>query len=108
MWTRRALSTSCSSDSANDFIGGFYPRDEWPPLGDAAEKFSQIESQTVTDARLSLQVPGASRVALQLPAQLCDIDAQVLRLLGVLRPPYFVEQLSLRHHPAGVLDQHLK
>jgi hypothetical protein len=48
---------------------------------------------------------GVVRVLLDLLAQLPDVDAQVLRVLGVRRSPNGGQQLPVRHHLAGILTE---
>jgi hypothetical protein len=69
---------------------------------------SLVRYQAVADAGLGLQVLGTSGIALQLAAELGDINAEILSLFGVLGPPHFIQQLPLREHFSGVLNQDLK
>ena len=67
-----------------------------------------IEGQAVADAGFGLEVTGAGRVLFEFAAQLGDVDAQVLRLFGVLGAPDFVEQLALGDDAAGVFNEDLQ
>src|SRR5579862_8919048 len=47
-------------------------------------------------------------IGFQFSPQLSDVDSQVLRLLRAVRPPNFVQELTLCEHFAGMADEHLK
>ena len=56
-------------------------------------------------AGLGEQMDGTGRVRLELAAQLGHVDAQVVGLLVVARPPHLVEQLALGHEPSDIACQ---
>ena len=65
-----------------------------------------IDLQTVAHAGLGAQEARIGRVGLQLVPQLRHVDAQVVPVLDVRRPPHLGEQLPVRAHLSGVANQH--
>jgi hypothetical protein len=63
--------------------------------------------ETVAHPRLGDEVTGPRWIGLELPPDLREIDAEVVRLLLVLRAPYFLQQLALGDELAGVADERL-
>src|SRR5256885_1346309 len=51
--------------------------------------------EPVTDARLGQEIARPRRVGLELAPQVRHVDAQIVRLLGGVRPPDLAEQLAM-------------
>src|SRR6185312_5616559 len=62
--------------------------------------------QPVAHRRFRQQVPGLRRIELQLLPQMPHVNAQVVALFGMRRPPDFAQELAVRQHAAHVGDQH--
>jgi hypothetical protein len=75
------------------------------PLSAPHISLESIEPNAVSDPRLRHQITRTSGILLQLPTELSHVYAKVLRLVCVGRAPGCLEQLSMRHHPAGVPHQ---
>ncbi len=54
-----------------------------------------LQHQPVAHARFSQQMLGAGGVKLQFAAQVGHVNAQVVRVLGVVGAPHFAQQLAL-------------
>ena len=64
--------------------------------------------QPIADAEFRHQDAGPGRIFFDLLAQLAHKDAQIMRVLDVLRTPDLFEQMLVGDHVAGVLRQHLE
>src|SRR3954471_18535702 len=64
--------------------------------------------EAVADASLGQQMSWLGRVVLELLAQACDVDAQVVGLAVVRRPPHLVQQVTLTHETTRVPDEDLE
>src|SRR5664279_4314036 len=63
--------------------------------------------EAVTDARVGDDVAGARGILrLDLGTQACDVSAQRLDVIDVLRPPDLGDQLAVCHQPAAVAHEH--
>src|SRR5690349_19753123 len=65
-------------------------------------------AEAVAHAGLGDQVPGVRGVALELVAQLGEVDAQVAGLLALRGPPDVGEELVAADEPAPVPDEQLE
>lgn len=66
---------------------------------------ASIDHEAVAYAGFGAEVAGPRGIGLQLPAQLCHVDAEVLSLFAVLRTPDFHEQLPLGDDFAGMAHE---
>src|SRR5262245_25469549 len=48
------------------------------------------------------------RIAFKLSPELCDVDAQILCLIDLSRPPHLIQQLAVCQNFPGVFDEYLK
>jgi hypothetical protein len=62
-------------------------------------------TQAVADTRLSDDVTRLRRVGFQFLPQLANVDTQVVRVLGIARPPDDAQQLLVRHYLTGVNNE---
>ena len=80
-------------------------RDSHQPGDRARNPGRNLVHQPVADPGFGQQVFRLHRVGLQLLPELLHVDAQVVRVARVRRPPHFGQQLAVRHHHAEVLRQ---
>src|ERR1035437_3048358 len=71
----------------------------------AANRALLLADQAIADARLSDQQFWLCRVRFQFLPQMRQVNAQVVRLLDIVRPPDLAEYLPVREHLPGVLDE---
>src|SRR5207249_63585 len=64
-----------------------------------------LSEQAVADPRLSGDVARPLRIPLELLAQACDVDVQVVVFVAVLRSPYFAQQHCVGHDVIRVTDE---
>ena len=64
-------------------------------VGSAFFCANPLQHQPVAHARFSQQMLGAGGVKLQFAAQVGHVNAQVVRVLGVVGAPHFTQQLAL-------------
>src|SRR5690242_21947246 len=65
-----------------------------------------LNVQAEAYSRFCDQQRGIGWVCLQFAPQCSHIDAQILDLALVLRPPHLTQELTMCDHFAGVLDEH--
>src|SRR2546429_76342 len=71
----------------------------------AAEPARLLRREAVAHTRLGQEIPGAGGLGLELVAQVRQVDAHVVGLVGMRRPPDVAEQLRVRDHLARVPDE---
>src|SRR5438309_9528746 len=74
-------------------------------LGQTPSGSGLLRRQPVAHSRLGQEIARSCGLALELVAQVRHVDADVVRLLGVRRPPHFTKQLLVRDDLAGVMDE---
>src|SRR5215472_9910148 len=80
----------------------------WTPVFARRAARGSLCLEAVSHAGLGQQVARAGRLRLQLAAQLCDVDAQVVALRLILRAPHLLQQLALGDEAAGRPDEDLQ
>ncbi len=61
--------------------------------------------QPISHPRLGDDMLRLRRIALQFPAQMRHVDAQIVMALHMGRPPHVAQQLPVRQHPARMAHQ---
>src|SRR5215472_16091862 len=76
-----------------------------PPSAGTAWSGPVVRVEAVAHPGLGEQVTGPGRLRLELAPQLGDIDAQLVALGLIRRPPDLLEELALRDQAAAVAHQ---
>src|SRR5207247_630827 len=71
----------------------------------AAAPARLLRREAVAHTRLGQEIPGAGGLGLELVAQVRQVDAHVVGLVGMRRPPDVTEQLRVRDDLARVPDE---
>src|SRR5689334_6092744 len=70
-----------------------------------SSNISSSRHEPISDAQLGEEVARACRIALELPAKVGHVDAQVMSMVDVRGPPYPAQEVAMREHLAGVHDE---
>src|SRR5512135_1543085 len=102
MHTTLCMAFTPDTSSSDAMVGGA-PITPCKKAGRRRKNFVNASGdEAVADAGFRQQVRRLGGVGLQLLAQAGDVDAQVVAVLGVARPPHLAHQVLVRHHLAGV------
>src|SRR5438270_9985054 len=66
---------------------------------------SFLGNQPVADSRLGQQILRACCIGFDLLAKLIQVDTKIMRLIAGARAPDLFQELLVRQHSSGVLDQ---
>lgn len=66
---------------------------------------NSLIGEPISHAGFGEQVSRLGGDGLDLAAELGQVDAEIVRVLAVMRPPHFFQELLMRDHPAGVSHQ---
>src|SRR5207244_34122 len=107
-WTLSSSGTATSKQTASNAAKNRrrnFTRPLYPGAAPTRDGGGSLRGEPVADAGLGQQIAWPGGVGLELAPQVRHVHAQVVRLLGGLRPPHLLQQLPMRDDLARVMPE---